>query len=196
MVYTKIGEVSEREIIAWQEINYDEIKKHQRWKREKEEKERRQQQEQEEKEKKAIEYLNKILNNDVRYGIEKVEITQKNIEEIGVITNKILNVWNNEILWIINNVLRIRSHFERPKITIEIGEDELYEEDIYIYDEYGDVIDIISDPIIIIHVKFCDYDYQMFADKDWTPLIIAGKLLYIPESIEIFGVTYKLEKRE
>ena len=133
-----------------------------------------------------------------------IQITQEEINEYPHIggNNEIKNEWNKKVLNQINQVLDIRYCFsDNPKISIVSESESLHckEEPIYATDIFGnetDIIDVLYDPITIIHIKFGKYDFHLFATHQYNKFDVASKLIYLPQIITNGYVKYELQKED
>lgn len=140
----------------------------------------------------------------IRREAKCMQITQEEIDKyphIGI-NNEIKNEWNRKVLHQINQILGIRYCFsDNPEISIVSESESLHckEEPIYATDIFGnetDIIDIFCDPIKIIHVKFENYDFQLFATYEYNKFDVASKLIYLPQVITNGYIKYELQKED
>lgn len=149
--------------------------------------------------KKAETYINKKLNNG------NFQITQEDINQHPCIgfDNNIKNEWNNQVIKAINQTLEFKCWEDvvwgrvNPEIHVEAEDETLcYEAKVYSTDMFRnelDLIDIIYDPIAIIHVKFDDKDFHLFESNEYNELIVAANLYYKPKIITNGCVRYELK---
>ena len=149
--------------------------------------------------KEAERYLNKKLNNN------DFQITQKEINQYPyIISNQdIQNEWNNQIIKAINKILEFKC-WEKvvhghliPEIRVKAEDETLYyKENIYSTDMFGnklDIIDVICDPIAMIHVEFDNKDFHLFETDKYCALIVAANLYYKPKTIIDGCIKYELQ---
>ena len=156
-----------------------------------------------------IQETKKYIKEKISISIVKVieneglQITQKEINKYPyIVSEEIRDEWNNKVINHINDILDIRYFSSKtPEISIVSESESLHckEEPIYATDMFGnetDVIDIFCDPITIIHVKFDEYDFHLFATRQYNAFDVAAKLIYLPQIITNGYIKYELQKKE
>ena len=156
-----------------------------------------------------IQEAKKYIKEKISISIVKVieneglQITQNEINKYPhIVSDEIRDEWNNKVINHINDVLDIRYFSSKtPEISIVSESESLHckEEPIYATDMFGnetDIIDIFCDPITIIHVKFDEYDFHLFATRQYNAFDVAAKLIYLPQIITNGYIKYELQREE
>lgn len=180
-------------------LDWDEIREHKAYEESAKRQAAKRQEQKKQEIKKTETYINKKLNNS------NFQITQEDINQYPYIgsDNNIKNEWNNQVIKAINQTLEFKCWEQvvrgrlSPEIHVEAEDETLcYEEKIYSTDMFGnelDLIDVIYEPIAIIHVKFDDKDFHLLESNEYNELIVAANLYYKPKIITSGCVKYELK---